>query len=97
MGTKKIYNILVVGSGLSSLSFIDTYLKRKKKIDIISYENKKIDTSGSKNSHIFKILPPQMLGKKKKVKTKKKRKTKRKKSKRRKKSRKKRTLKKGKK
>ena len=67
MGTKKIYNILVVGSGLSSLSFIDTYLKRKKKIDIISYENKKIDTSGSKNSHIFKILPPQMLGKKKKV------------------------------
>ena len=67
MDKKKIHNILVVGSGLSSLSFIDTYLKRKKKIDVISYENKKIDTSVSKNSHIFKILPPQMLGKKKKV------------------------------
>lgn len=67
MDTKKIHNILVVGSGLSSLSFVDTYLKGKKKIDIISYDNKKIDTSDSKNSHIFKILPPQMLGKKKKV------------------------------
>ena len=48
MDTKKIHNILVVGSGLSSLSFVDTYLKEKK-IDIISYDNKRIDTSDSKN------------------------------------------------
>ena len=55
MGTKKIYNILVVGSGLSSLSFIDTYLKRKKKIDINSYKKKKIDKSSSKKYHKVKI------------------------------------------
>ena len=67
MDTKKIYNLLVVGSGLSSLSFIDTYLKKNKKVDVISFENKKIDTSISKNNHIFKILPPQMIGQNKKV------------------------------
>ena len=65
MDKKKIYDILVVGSGLSSLTFVDSYLKRNKKIDIISFENKKIDTSNFGNNHIFKILPPQMIGQKK--------------------------------
>ena len=32
MDKKKIYKILVVGSGLSSLSFIDSYLKKNKKL-----------------------------------------------------------------
>ena len=67
MDKKKIYDILVVGSGLSSLTFVDSYLKRNKKIDIISFENKKIDTSNFGNNHIFKILPPQMIGQKKRV------------------------------
>ena len=43
---KKIYDILVVGSGLSSLSFIDSYLEKNDKIDIISFKKlKKIFTN----------------------------------------------------
>ena len=67
MDKKKIYKILVVGSGLSSLSFIDSYLKKNNKVDVISFESKKIDTSSVENRHIFKILPPQMIGQNKKV------------------------------
>ena len=67
MDKKRIYKILVVGSGLSSLSFIDSYLKKNNKVDVISFENKKIDTSSVENRHIFKILPPQMIGQNKKV------------------------------
>ena len=67
MNKKKIYNTLVVGSGLSSLFFIDSYLEKNNKIDVISFDNKKVDTSKSNNKHIFKILPPQMIGQNKKV------------------------------
>ena len=67
MDKNKVHKILVVGSGLSSLSFIDTYLQRYKEIDVISFENKKIKITETDNSHIFKILPPQMIGKKRKV------------------------------
>lgn len=67
MGKINIHNVLVVGSGLSSLSFIDSYLNRNKKIDVISFDNKKIITKNTDNNHIFKILPPQMIEKKKKV------------------------------
>ena len=35
---KKLLDILVVGSGLSSLSFINSYLEKNKKIDLISYD-----------------------------------------------------------
>ena len=37
----KLYDILVIGSGLSSLTFIDAYLEKKKKIDVISFTKKK--------------------------------------------------------
>ena len=35
---KKLLDILVVGSGLSSLSFINSYLEKNKKIHLISYD-----------------------------------------------------------
>ena len=57
MDKNKVHKILVIGSGLSSLSFIDTYLQRYKEIDVISFENKKIKITETDNSHIFKILP----------------------------------------
>ena len=35
----KLYDILVAGTGLSSLAFIDSYLEKKnKKIDVISFK-----------------------------------------------------------
>ena len=38
---KKIFDTLIVGSGLSSLFFIDSYLKKNKKINVLSFEKKK--------------------------------------------------------
>ena len=35
---KKLLDILVVGSGLSSLSFINSYLEKNKKIHLIYYD-----------------------------------------------------------
>ena len=35
---EKIYKILVIGSGLSALTFVESYLEKNKKIDIISPE-----------------------------------------------------------
>ena len=62
---EKIYDILLVGSGLSSLCFADSYLEKNKLINIISpqYRNTKPKT----NNHIFKLLPPQMMNKAKEV------------------------------
>ena len=57
------FNLVVIGSGLSGLSFIDSYLEKNKKIDVISPEFKKFqDKSKSENSHLYnnKNLPPQM-------------------------------------
>ena len=66
---KKKFDIIVVGTGLSSLSFIDSYLEKNNKINVISpnfnnnfFENKYL------NSHIDKYLPPQMAKKIKEVK-----------------------------
>jgi hypothetical protein len=64
----KLYEILVVGSGLSSLTFIDAYLEKNKKIDVISFNKNKKNISQPNNQHIYKILPPQMLGAEKQVK-----------------------------
>lgn len=67
MNKKFFFKTLVVGSGLSSLFFIESYLKKNKKIDVMSFDNKRVDSSRSSNKHIFKILPPQMIGQDKKV------------------------------
>ena len=57
------FNIVVIGSGLASLSFIDSYLEKNSKIDVISpdFSNVK-DKNNFKNSHLFEDinLPPQM-------------------------------------
>lgn len=63
----KIYDILVVGSGLSSLSFINGYLEKNKSIDVISFKKNKKIFKKIDNEHIFKILPPQMIGQEKQV------------------------------
>ena len=57
------FNLVVIGSGLSSLSFIDAYLEQNTKIDVISPDFTTANTSNcSINSHLFndKNLPPQM-------------------------------------
>ena len=57
------FNLAVIGSGLSSLSFIDSYLEKNKEIDVISPEFRKVKNNyKSENSHLYsdKNLPPQM-------------------------------------
>ena len=65
------FNLVVIGSGLSSLSFIDSYLEKNNKVDVISPEFKisKIDDT-SQNSHLYndKSLPPQMKDNENKIK-----------------------------
>ena len=58
---KKFLDLVVIGSGLSSLNFIDTYLEKKKKVDVISPDFKSILKFKKK----FKAepLPSQMRGK----------------------------------
>jgi len=63
---KKCFDVIVLGSGLSSLSFIDIFLKKKKEINIISPTTSSINNINI-NQHIYKFLPPQMLGKDNKV------------------------------
>ena len=63
----KIYDILVAGSGLSSLSFINGYLEKNKSIDVISFKKNKKVFKKIDNKHILKILPPQMIGQEKQV------------------------------
>ena len=36
----KDFNVVIIGSGLSSLAFIDAYLEKNKKINVISPEFK---------------------------------------------------------
>ena len=57
------FNLVVIGSGLSSLSFIDSYLEKKAKIDVISPDfNKIVGKEFIQNSHLYidENLPPQM-------------------------------------
>ena len=59
---------VIIGSGLSSLSFIDKYLERNKKIDVIS-PDKEFETEINKhNKHLFNDLPFQILKNLKKIK-----------------------------
>ena len=57
--SEKVFDILVVGSGLSSLVFAEEYLKKKNNIDIISPNFK----NNKKNEFNYdfdpKTLPPQ--------------------------------------
>ena len=57
--SEKIFDILVVGSGLSSMSFIEEYLKKKKKINIISPSFKKDSINKTFIRPDDKGLPPQ--------------------------------------
>ena len=56
----KVIDLIVIGSGLSGLNFIDTYLKKKKIIHLISPENKKNNNQNNKKQK--RILPAQMKG-----------------------------------
>ena len=65
MKIKKNYDILIIGSGLSSLAFTNTLLKKKKIINIISPQGTDKEKSVI-NNHVYKFLPPQMINEKKK-------------------------------
>ncbi len=64
---KKLYDVLVIGTGLSSLAFIDSYLERNSHINVISFKKNPKIGNKLENKHIFKILPPQMIGEEKQV------------------------------
>ena len=64
---KKLYDVLVIGTGLSSLAFIDSYLERNSHINVISFKKNPKIGNRLENKHIFKILPPQMIGEEKQV------------------------------
>ena len=53
---KKVsFDVIVVGSGLSSLSFIHSYLEKNSKIDVISPQFKKTtNIDNNVHSHIYK-------------------------------------------
>ena len=65
------FDLVVIGSGLSSLSFIDSYLEKNRKVDVISpdFKNSEIKYN-SENTHLFsnKNLPPQMKDNENKIK-----------------------------
>ena len=50
----KIYNLILVGSGLSSMMFADSFLKKNNKIDIISFKKNKTKFNQLDNKHILK-------------------------------------------
>tara|TARA_B100001057_G_scaffold500988_1_gene619496 strand:- start:222 stop:1574 length:1353 start_codon:yes stop_codon:yes gene_type:complete len=58
-----IYNVLVAGSGLSSMAFLSSFAKKKNKVYVISPIRKK-KVKSFNNSHITTNLPPQYLNKK---------------------------------
>ena len=58
MNKKKKFRIVVIGSGLPSLNFIDEFLKKNKTIDVISPNfNYELEKSNNLNKHLFKIFP----------------------------------------
>ncbi|MDB9752469.1 hypothetical protein OAA95_01275 [Pelagibacteraceae bacterium] len=67
MKSEKTFDVIVLGSGLSSLSFIESYLKNKKSVNVISPKSNNNNNENEINKHVYKFLPPQMLGEKKKV------------------------------
>ena len=67
---KIFFKIIVVGSGLPSLNFIDSFLKKNKHINVISPDFKEeLNDKSNFNSHLFKFFPtPEIKKKIKKVK-----------------------------
>ena len=64
MGKKK-FKIIVVGSGLSSLNFIDSFLSKNKKIYVISPDfEQELNKSNNLNNHLFKFFPTPEIKKK---------------------------------
>ena len=64
MVTKR-FKIIVVGSGLPSLNFIDSFLKKNKKIDVISPDfEQELNKPNNLNNHLFKIFPTPEIKKK---------------------------------
>ena len=61
-----IYNVLVAGSGLSSMAFLSSFAKQKNKVYVISPIRKK-KLKSLNNSHITTNLPPQYLNKKEEI------------------------------
>lgn len=59
---KKILDIIVVGTGIAGLNFIDKYLDKKKKINVISPLNNKVIKTHKRN-RVIKVLPSQMRNK----------------------------------
>ena len=58
---------VIIGTGLSSLSFIDKYLERNKKIDIISPDKEFEFKFNNSNQHLFKNLPYHIVKSKNKI------------------------------
>jgi len=56
---KKIFDILVVGSGLSGLTFAEEYLKKNRTLNFISPTLKKNTSDDTKYKLDYKALPPQ--------------------------------------
>ena len=56
---KKIFDILVVGSGLSGLTFAEEYLKKNRTLNFISPTLKKNTSEDTKYKLDYKALPPQ--------------------------------------
>ena len=64
---KKIFAILLVGSGLSSIVFAKEYLKKNQNINIISPDFKKVTNQFPENQLSYKSLPPQFKKNYKKI------------------------------
>lgn len=59
---------VVIGTGLSSLSFIDKFLEKHKKIDVISPDVQTKETENILNKHLFDDLPYQIISQINKIK-----------------------------
>ena len=54
-------DVVVIGSGLASLNFIEAYLSKKRKIHVISPDfSLDLSKSEERNNHAIKFLPTQM-------------------------------------
>jgi siroheme synthase (precorrin-2 oxidase/ferrochelatase) len=58
---QKVLDIIVVGTGIAGLNFIDKYLEKGKKINVISPKKNSLLKANCSNK--IKILPSQMRGK----------------------------------